>query len=203
VVPFIENCPFSDRMRRLEVRGTSVSIYPYYLVVWVSVTPQGLSALPGDTPMFTAAVDTAHSHNFSIKELRLREWGGLELRQLRRRPRGVKVIDSRGVSESHPLYDADLWLHSNLPGIAPLRVELDRGITVYEDLAPQAEAASRLSFLARYFRPFWSGSGMAEPKELRVPIGLPLPLLGARALRTAELQVLINYKNLTFSIGNS
>jgi hypothetical protein len=172
---YINNAPFSDKTEPLQVLGTSISIRPFQLLAWVSLTPREVQVLPSDAPKFIAVIDTAHGHNFSIKENWLREWAGLELNQLKLLARVVKIRDARGFEEIRPLHDANLWLHASQPNVPPLFIELDRGITVYSDPPPGSQAAS----------------------------GPPLPLLGTRALRTAELLLQVNYRTMTFSLGDA
>ncbi|MBI1915551.1 MAG: hypothetical protein HYS12_12585 [Planctomycetes bacterium] len=46
----------------------------------------------------------------------------------------IRAVSALGASAVYPIRSADLWLVSNLPALAPWRMELDRGI-VLRDVA--------------------------------------------------------------------
>jgi hypothetical protein len=165
----IHKSPFSVDATTVEVRGRAHRVFPFQVLIWVSLGPRGLRDLDSAWPRFPAVLDPAFSETFLIHQQQLRTWAGLQPEHLRARP---EVFRAHG--RPIPVHAANLWLYRNPPGerdqlaaVAPFFVELPRGIGVSTD----ADLYPRL------------------------------PLLGARALRAAELRVLIDYRNCTACVG--
>jgi hypothetical protein len=124
--------PFPDESQELSIRGKAVRIRADQLILWASLTiRQVLSPNPLAIP-FPVILDTGHSHNLSIQERHLVEWGGLRADSLP--PLGA--VRERGVRI--PLRAADIWVHPNRPGSGELRtgrtpqlVAVPGGIAVY------------------------------------------------------------------------
>jgi hypothetical protein len=157
----LRKLPFFDSFTTAEVQGQAHRIFPLEIVVWVSLSPQGMRDLDPRTPRFPAVFDPGFSDAFLIHPQHLRRFAGLRPEHFRRLPDSL-----RSHERVIPLHAANLWLHPNRPGerdtftgAPPILVELHRGIgiTTDEELYPR------------------------------------LPLLGARALRNAGLEVRIDY----------
>jgi hypothetical protein len=127
----LDRLPIATRDDVVFVRDEMVRVKGYEVVVWVSLTVEQALAWEG-TPRIPAILDTAHTHNFSIREEQLIRWAGLRPEALR--PVGHLRHEGRRL----PLHAADVWLHPNRPGHRdqfldrpPFRLELPRGIAVY------------------------------------------------------------------------
>lgn len=164
----LRKLPFYDRFSTVAVHGQSLRIFPYQILVWVSLGPVGLRRLDALTPRFPAILDTAFTDNFLIHQEQLQNFAGLQPQHFRR-----FNDDLRAHSRRIPLHAANLWLHPNKPGerdvfanTAPFLVELHRGIGIPReaDLYPR------------------------------------LPLLGARALRQAQLRLFLDYSKCQASM---
>lgn len=135
----LRRLPFKDVGGELEVHGEKVLVRPYQIIVWVSVS------LPGDPPgsPIPTIIDTGHSHNFSVQEVQLVNWGGLQLDQLE--SLGDILVNQRLV----PLKRASLWIHRNRAGSDellsdPFLLDVTQGIAVYPE---RTSGAPRLPLL--------------------------------------------------------
>jgi hypothetical protein len=142
-VKIIDRLPYANDWVTLAVRGERVRVKPYQIVVWVSLSLEGLLEWDPRTPHFPAILDTGNNHNFSIGRGQLVRWGGLDPRLLPRRG----AIREGG--QRLPLHAADLWLHPNRAGTrdvrqggVPTRIGVRQGIAIYPD-----ETAPRLPLL--------------------------------------------------------
>jgi len=133
-VKILDRLPYSHEPVTLAVRGDAVKVKPYQIVVWVSISVEGLPAWDPRTPRFPAILDTGHNHNFAIGRSQLLRWTGLDPRLLA--PRGT--IRDKG--QRLPLHAADLWLFPNRPGFPdvrvdaePYRLRVEDGIAIYPD----------------------------------------------------------------------
>jgi hypothetical protein len=144
-----------------------VSVKPYQIIVWISVSPFDVLALPANAPRFPAVLDTGTSHNFSIREEQLVAWAGIQPRFEgalgRGRVRGLGVT-----GQEVPLLGYNVWLHPNRPGQRdqyanrpPFCLEMPTGIMIF---------------------------------SRQLGVGPRLPLLGLRGLVTNELQLVIDGK---------
>jgi hypothetical protein len=109
-----------------------VRVRGYEIVVWVSLQPERSLDYDPRARRFPAILDTAHTHNFSIREEHLVRWAGLRREDLR------SLGNLRHLGRRLPLHAADVWLHRNVPGqrdrlldVPPYRLDLPRGIAVY------------------------------------------------------------------------
>jgi hypothetical protein len=73
---YVRDMPFSDRPRDLAVLGVAVRAFAYEPVVWVSLTPHEVTALPADAPRFPAVVDTGNTLALNIREGHFTAWSG-------------------------------------------------------------------------------------------------------------------------------
>ncbi len=167
----VRNLPFFSTRTSVIVQGHEVPIKADQIIVWVSLAEGGKASLDQGCPHFPAILDTGHTHNFSIQEQHLVQWAGLDPRIL------TKLGEIRVGEDRLPLFEADVWLHANLPGKrevaagrAPFCLELDAGVAVY----PRAMAMA--------------------PR---------LPLLGLRALRVSGLRLNIDCQTLAVTIRTS
>jgi hypothetical protein len=127
MMSIIRRSPFFDVPTNVEVRGQSVLVRPFQLVVWVSLQARGRSS-----PPLPAILDNGFSLNFAIQEEQLRSWGGLS-------PEDFRVIGrSRINHQDLRLYDANVAVHPNAAGQrdvfrgeAPYQLSLREGIIVY------------------------------------------------------------------------
>jgi len=107
----IRRLPFFDDATSLQIpSGSLLSIKPRQIVVWLSIGPPGSPPplIPGSR--FPAVLDTGFNNSFLIQEEHLMAWCGFSLADFN----GVAVLSAFG--KKIPMIDADLWLHSNLPG---------------------------------------------------------------------------------------
>ena len=157
----LRKLPFYDRFSTVQVHGRPLRIFPYQILVWVSLGPRGVRRLDPLTPRFPAVLDTGFTDSFLIHQQQLRAFASLHAEQLMRFHQ-----DLRTHGRQIPLHVANLWIHPNKPG------ERDR----FANAAP---------FLLELHR----GIGICHDTDLYPRI----PLLGARALRQAQLQVSLDY----------
>jgi hypothetical protein len=158
----LRKLPFYDGFSTVHVHGQPFRIFPYQILVWVSLGPRGVRRLDPLTPRFPAVLDTAFTDSFLIHQQQLHDFAGLH---------AVHFTTFNQFLRTHnrqiPLHVANVWIHRNKPGerdsfagSPPFLLELHRGIGICRDpdLYPR------------------------------------LPLLGARALRQAHLQVFLDYR---------
>jgi hypothetical protein len=137
----LRKLPFFDRSTTAIVQGRLIPIKPDQIIVWVGLMEGGAIDFDRGRPFFPAILDTGHSHNFSIREEHLIQWGGLHPQHLSR------YGEVRIGGDQIPLLQADLWLPRNEQGVRdrqadrePFCLELDSGIAVYPramSLAPR------------------------------------------------------------------
>jgi hypothetical protein len=147
VATIIRDLPYFQEQTRVTVRGRTLPVYSFQIVLWVSVCPKGLRTFDPNTPRFPAVLDPGFTHNFLMREDQLIQWAGLRSEHLRElghiKPHGERV----------PLRAANVWLHRNRAGqrdefedAPPFCIELDSGIGV----CPSAMArAPRLPLLGQ------------------------------------------------------
>jgi hypothetical protein len=131
----LRDVPFTDGFTTIEVRGRSYRIFPYQIVVWVSLGFAGRRKLDPHAPRFPAILDTAFTDNFVINKQQLAQFAGLQPESL-----SSWGEDLRTHGRRIPIREANLWLHPNRPGerdaIADRQaslVELHRGIGICDD----------------------------------------------------------------------
>lgn len=139
----LDRLRYSDEPVTLAVRGEAARVRPYQIVVWVSLSVEGLPVWDPRAPRLPAILDTGHNHNFAIGRGQLLRWAGIDPRLLPLRG----AIRDKG--QRLPLHAADLWLFPNRPGTRdirdgaePYRLLVEDGIAVYPD-----ETAPRLPLL--------------------------------------------------------
>jgi hypothetical protein len=125
VPTIIRDLPYFEEHTSLTVRGRSITIHSYQIVLWVSVTPRGLRTLDPNTPRFPVVFDPGFTHNFLIREEQLQQWAGLrpdnlaEVRHIH--PYGERVPTRAGQSLPEEL----TWLRHRA-GLRPFRIS--RGV---------------------------------------------------------------------------
>jgi hypothetical protein len=62
-VKILNRLPYFKVSTTVTVRGATVRIKPYQIIVWVSISPVDLEWDPR-TPVFPAILDTGNNHNF-------------------------------------------------------------------------------------------------------------------------------------------
>ncbi len=107
----LRNLPIHDRFTTTQVQGRAYRVFPYQIVLWVSLSRAGEPSLDPRSPRFPVVLDPAFTDNFLIHEQQLREFVGLQPIHLTRVPDELRAHGRR-----IPLHDANLWLHRNLPG---------------------------------------------------------------------------------------
>lgn len=128
----LRQLPFQERNDEVTVGLERVPIKAYQIIVRVILTPRDILSLPPHSPRFPAVLDTAHSHNFSLRASHLTRRARVDDASLGRSGQ----VRERG--RTLPLYGANLWLHRNLPGTRdefsetpPFLLLLREGIAVY------------------------------------------------------------------------
>jgi hypothetical protein len=132
----LRRLPFFPREDEVAVGSERVRIRPYQIVVWVSLSPMNVLALPPHARRLPALLDTGHNHNFSIRGQHLRAWAGIDpasVPLLGRIKEGTRRVELRSLN---------VWLHPNVKGHRdrfadrpPFCVKLPAGVAVYPDEA--------------------------------------------------------------------
>ena len=123
----IRRCPFYDQRTTVATAAGELTVLPYQLIVWV-----GIRVGEVESNAIPTVIDTGHSHNFSVAEHQLREWGQFD-------PTGLATLGYAIVNGVKvPLKDAELLLFSNQPGtrdalLGAHRLSISQGIAVYPD----------------------------------------------------------------------
>ncbi len=132
----LSRLPYAVRPAELTVRGETVRVRPYQIIVWVNAGPPDFTTWDPRMPHFPAILDPGNNHNFSIGAAHLVRWAGMVPDSLP----FLGAIRERG--NQVPRRAASLWLHANRPGSAvlregqaPYRLTIDDGIAVYPDTA--------------------------------------------------------------------
>jgi hypothetical protein len=164
----LHKLPFYNRFTTVDLNGQRLRIFPYQILIWVSLSPGGVRRLDPRAARFPAVLDTGFTDSFLIHKQQLRDFAGLQPTQL---PAVNEHLRAPG--RQIPLHNADVWIHRNQPGerdrfadTPPFLLALDQGIGI-------------------------CGGGELYPR---------LPLLGARALRQAQLQVSLDYRRCQVSM---
>ena len=76
----LRKLPFYDRFTTIQVRERAYRVFPYQILLWVSVGRAGEQSLAPGTPRFPVVLDPAFTDNFLIHEHQLHEFAGLEPR---------------------------------------------------------------------------------------------------------------------------
>jgi hypothetical protein len=127
----LERLPLLPRPKTFRFGERHVPFLRDEIVVWLSV------GLPGErdpgrlSPPFPGLIDSGNNSEFYLHEHHLVQWAGI-------RPAVLAPLESRRVNgRDVRSYEADVWIHPNLPGTqdqwpgkAPLRLELEQGIAV-------------------------------------------------------------------------
>src|SRR5437870_8443914 len=116
--------------------GQRVLIAPRQIICWVSLTPAGLKTYPRQARPFPAVLDTGFNHGFLMRPQHISMWSGFRLTT-----DDFPVMDHLQVYGAQaPLHEADLWLHSNVPGSRdqlsrrrPVRLQMNLGVAVSPD----------------------------------------------------------------------
>jgi hypothetical protein len=133
----LRKLPFFENPTTVLVRSDQLTIKPYQIIIWVSLTHRQQDELEPNTPRLPALVDIGLSYNFAIGEDQLLRWAGLH-------PRALRLLGHARLSGlPADIRDADVWLHCNQPGQRdrftvqpPFRLELQRGLAIYPRNTP-------------------------------------------------------------------
>lgn len=165
----IVNDSISARNKNLPVAGNQISFAPFAAIVQISLVPRTISHQ--QATMFPVLIDTGFNSNLAIQDAHLNQWAGRKLSDFTISGSTANIHSGLGKTlQSIPQYQADLWLHSNQPGIQPIHIPLSPG------------------FL--YF-----------PNNPHYPPGPKFPLLGAKALLTAGINLELDFQRLVFRIS--
>ncbi len=169
----IRDLPYFDRPTSVHVRGRSYSVKRDQIVLWISLTEQGVRQFDPRLPRFPAILDTGCNYNLQINEQHLTDWAGIQPGYLR------KLADMRVAGEPVAHVAANAWLYANAPGRRddlarqpPFLLEVVPGIAVY-------------------------------PAREGQPLYPRLPLLGLRAFRRAGLHIAIDCRRSHVTIRTS
>jgi hypothetical protein len=118
------------------VRGQSMPVRRYQVIVWLSISTPGSAEWDARTPAFPAILDTGNTFTLAIFQRQLIQWAGLHSQLL------PMLGPIREGGKFYPRHKAHVWLHPNVPGRSdlrddqpPLRLRLPKGIAVYPDAA--------------------------------------------------------------------
>lgn len=131
----LNRLPIHDVRTTAQVMGETVAFRAFQIIVWVSASLS--ERLPESAVRFPAILDTGHSHNFSIRESQLRQWGGIDAKECRNH--GVILVNRQEVT----LRKLNLWIHHNrreTPVLIPKAslLPFPEGISVFSDDMPSA-----------------------------------------------------------------
>jgi hypothetical protein len=171
VPAIIRDLPYFEHPTRVQVRGRSFSVKRDQIVLWISITEQGLQPLDPRTPRFPAILDIGCNYNLLINEQHLTAWAGIQPGYLR------QLVRMRVAGERVSHLAANAWLHANVP-------------------SQRDELASRPPFLLELL----PGIAVYPAKEGQ-PLYPRLPLLGLRAFRRAGLHIAIDCRRARVTIG--
>src|SRR2546429_496097 len=73
----LRQLPFATEPTVVAVGNEVVTIRPYQIVMWVSLTAANQNALSPAAVRFPAVLDTGFSHNFSMQERQVRSWASI------------------------------------------------------------------------------------------------------------------------------
>jgi hypothetical protein len=126
----LRKLPFRDVPFKFEIAGELVTIRPFQIVVWVTLSVR--DELEKDAPRFPAILDTGHNHNFSIQGSHLLRWAGMSREHFS--PLGNILVNRQEI----PLLAGRVWLHRNKPGTGdclenPFKLDVSQGIAVYPE----------------------------------------------------------------------
>jgi hypothetical protein len=100
----VDRCPFYSSEMAIPMPSGPIAVRGYQIIVWVSLSVGGARSRP-----FPAVLDTGHSHNFSIREVQLRQWTGWE-------PTEMGVLGTIRMNEwVVTLREAAIAIHPNVP----------------------------------------------------------------------------------------
>jgi hypothetical protein len=145
----LHQLPIAERDSEVRVPEGWVSIRPYQIVMWVSLSLPKVHELDPVTPRFPVLLDTGLNHNFAIREDHLVRWAGL-------RPSSLLLAGTVEVAGRQiPLLGANAWIYPNRPGRMeilsqrpPIRLNLPRGIAVYPQGVPNPNRLPTLGLRA-------------------------------------------------------
>ncbi len=130
----LDRVPILERGDLAFVGAEPVRVKAYEIIAWISLTPESVSRWDDGPPVFPAAIDTAHTHNFSLQHRHLIRWTGLRPERLR------QLGEIRLAGRMIPIYAVDVRVHFNEPGKRdrlldrpPFHILLQRGIAVHPD----------------------------------------------------------------------
>jgi hypothetical protein len=109
-VHILRALPFRETPSTVDVAGQTIAVRAYQVIVWVSLS---VGAALEDARRFPAVLDTAHNHNFSLREEHL-NWAGLQAALFE------KIGDILVNRQEVPLRAGYIWIHRNRPGTAQL-----------------------------------------------------------------------------------
>ena len=174
---FIEDLPWTDpasasRQTVAAPNGSRILVLPQQIILWASITEEGLDQLPLQVPRIPILYDTGFNDGFLIRANHFWDWCGPELIQ---RLSPMPALIARG--KPIRTMSADLWLFPNIAGTAeiaqtpkPFRFKLPNGLTIADAGSGLASSLPLLGLLAiSYNRCRTSEDGATERFSLDVP----------------------------------
>ena len=111
MITVLRRLPFFETSTTALLGNERLTIKPYQIIVWVSITKAGLPEFPPNARRLPAVLDTGFNDTFLIQEQHFTAWAGLS-------PQDFEVLEFLSVyGRNVPLLDADVWLHRNQRGI--------------------------------------------------------------------------------------
>jgi hypothetical protein len=170
--PVLRALPYFHRPTTASVGTETVEVTSNQIIVWVGVIATNSGTSLRDVRRFPAILDTGHSGTFAIRPSQLRRWTGIEWNALA--PEFGYLPLYQGVNVPHRRANLIIfpnqsgWRDEIDPIISPFVLELNEGLAVYGDGE-------------------WLGTRNSDRLT-----GPRLPLLGARALACARLDLRIS-----------
>jgi hypothetical protein len=132
----VRRLPYFSQPMEISVQGQRIALKADQIIVWISVSQQGVKKFRPEIRQLPAIFDTGCNHSLVIRREHLLAWAGLNPDRLEKF-RNIRV-QGREASQ----IAANVWLHRNVPGqrdarpgVAPHLMELPRGIAVLRETA--------------------------------------------------------------------
>jgi hypothetical protein len=130
----LRRLPFFDTATTLRIpNGPAIDIKHHQIIVWISITLAHLPELSLPCQRIPAVLDIGFNDYLLLREDHLSKWAQVSWQPEIIPPSGRLTVYGTDV----PQFDADLWLHPNVPGFRdqfttapPFRLEIGTGMAV-------------------------------------------------------------------------
>jgi len=123
---FLQDLPFYDSPRIVSSPywPTVIQLKPFQILLWLSITEQGVDQISSDLPRVPVLLDTGQNHTLCLRDSHLMHSGLKAPFPWSSSPLRVRVAS--GTERMVPRLLVDVWLHSNIPVLMehPLLIRL-------------------------------------------------------------------------------